>query len=250
MAGRLEWDKTGKHFYETGVKNGVLYPYNASNAHPYGPGVAWNGLTSVSETPSGGDENKIYADNLKYLSLRGLEEFGATIEAYTYPDEWAECDGSASPVAGLSVGQQGRKMFGFCFRTEMGNDIVGDSYGYKLHLIYGCTASPSERSYETINDSPEAITFSWEIATTSVNIGEVGGVTYKPTSCLIIDSTKFTTTAQKALLKDLEDALYGVNADVEHEIAAADPYLPMPAEVIDMLTPQNETAEPAEPSTP
>lgn len=229
MAGRLEWDKTGEHFYETGVKNGVLYPYNAANtAKPYGPGVAWNGLTSVSESPSGGDENKIYADNLKYLSLRGLEEFGATIEAYTYPDEWAECDGSKAPVVGLSVGQQTRKMFGFCFRTEVGNDVVGDSLGYKLHLIYGATASPSERSYETINDSPEAITFSWEIATTSVAIGTIDGVEYRPTSCLIIDSTKFTTEAAKAKLTALEDALYGTES--------ADAYLPMPAEVIAMLT--------------
>lgn len=273
---RLEWDKTGEHFYETGVKNGVLYPYNSSNTHPYSPGVAWNGLTSVSESPSGGDENKIYADNLKYLSLRGLEEFGATIEAYTYPDEWAECDGSASPVVGLSIGQQPRKMFGFCFRTEVGNDLVGDSYGYKLHLIYGATASPSERSYETINDSPEAITFSWEIATTSVSIGTINNVEYRPTSCLIIDATKFINDGVKdAKLVALEKALYGFtipefsatstyaqNDYVMHEnkiykakaaIATAGawsaqnwdevttdpsvPYLPTPAEVIAMLTP-------------
>ena len=130
---RLEWDKTGEHFYETGVKNGVLYPYDKNNAtKPYSPGVAWNGLTSISESPSGADENAIYADNIKYLSLRGAEEFGATIEAYTYPDEWAACDGSAMPVTGLVLGQQSRKMFGFCYRTELGNDIDGDSYGYKL----------------------------------------------------------------------------------------------------------------------
>lgn len=237
---RLEWDKTGEHFYETGVKNGVLYPYDSTNAtKPYSPGVAWNGLTSVSESPSGGDENKIYADNLKYLSLRGLEEFGATIEAYTYPDEWAECDGSIAPVDGLSVGQQARKMFGFCFRTEVGNDIVGDAYGYKLHLIYGATASPSERSYETINDSPEAITFSWEIATTSVAIGTIDGVEYRPTSCLIVDATKFITNGVKdPKLITLENALYGVNADPEHSVEASEPWLPMPAEVIAMLTTQ------------
>lgn len=232
---RLEWDKTGEHFYETGVKNGVLYPYDSTNTtHPYSPGVAWNGLTSVSETPSGGDENKIYADNIKYLSLRGLEEFGATIEAYTYPDEWAECDGSATPVAGVSIGQQSRKMFGFCFRTELGNDVLGDAYGYKLHLIYGATASPSERSYETINDSPEAITFSWEIATTSVAVGTIDGVEYKPTSCLIIDCSKFITNGVKdQKLIDLENALYGTNASGGG--TATDPYLPTPAEVIGML---------------
>ncbi len=214
---RLEWDKTGEHFYETGVKNGVLYPYNSSNAtgREYGPGVAWNGLSSVSETPSGADENAIYADNLKYLSLRGLEEFGATIEAYTYPDEWAECDGSATPVTGLSIGQQARKMFGFCFRTEVGNDVKGDAYGYKLHLIYGCTASPSERSYETINDSPEAITFSWEISTTSVAVGTINNVEYRPTSSLIIDASKLISDqgVKDAKLVALENALYGVDAE-------------------------------------
>ena len=272
---RIVWDATGEHFYETGVKNGVLYPYDSTNtARPYSPGVAWNGLSSVSETPSGGDENKIYADNLKYLSLRGLEEFGATIEAYTYPDEWAECDGSKTPVTGLSVGQQARKMFGFSFRTEVGNDVLGDAYGYKLHLIYGATASPSERSYETINDSPEAITFSWEVATTSVAIGTINNVDYRPTSSLIIDATKFITDGVKdPKLVALEDALYGVDADAfsatkayakgdycTHEdnnvtktyrakaaITAgswdstkwdevdAGPYLPMPAEVIEMF---------------
>lgn len=273
----LEWDKTGEHFYETGVKNGVLYPYNKSNtAKPYSPGVAWNGLTSVSESPSGADENAIYADNIKYLSLRGVEEFGATIEAYTYPDEWAACDGSASPVTGLVIGQQSRKMFGFCYRTEMGNDIDGDSYGYKLHLLYGCTASPSERSYETINDSPEAITFSWEITTIKQDIGTINDVTYKPVSVLTIDATKFITGGTKdEKLVNLEKALYGYTIPefsatstyakddyVMHENkiykakaaigtagewSASDwdevttdpsvPYLPKPAEVIAMLTP-------------
>ena len=239
-AGRLQWDKTGEHFYETGVKNGVLYPYDKSNqTHPYSPGVAWNGLTSISESPSGADENAIYADNIKYLSLRGAEEFGATIEAYTYPDEWAACDGSAMPVSGLIVGQQSRKMFGFCYRTELGNDIDGDSYGYKLHLLYGCTASPSERSYETINDSPEAITFSWEITTIKQAIGTIGGVEYKPVSVLTIDATKFITNGVKdAKLVNLENALYGVDADstANPPVVAAEAYLPTPAEVIGILT--------------
>ena len=272
----LEWDKTGEHFYETGVKNGVLYPYDKSNTDkPYSPGVAWNGLTSVSESPSGADENAIYADNIKYLSLRGAEEFGATIEAYTYPDEWAACDGSAMPVTGLIIGQQSRKMFGFCYRTEMGNDIDGDSYGYKLHLLYGCTASPSERSYETINDSPEAITFSWEITTIKQDIGTINDVTYKPVSVLTIDATKFINDGTKdAKLVNLEKALYGwtipafsatsayakddyvINTNKIYKAKApitagaftasdwdevtADPsipYLPKPAEVIAMLTP-------------
>ena len=271
----LEWDKTGEHFYETGVKNGVLYPYDKNNTtNPYSPGVAWNGLTSVSESPSGADENAIYADNIKYLSLRGAEEFGATIEAYTYPDEWAACDGSAMPVTGLIIGQQSRKMFGFCYRTELGNDIDGDSYGYKLHLLYGCTASPSERSYETINDSPEAITFSWEITTIKQDIGTINDVTYKPVSVLTIDASKFMTGGTKdSKLVNLEKALYGYTVEafdstkayakddvVTHEsgfykakaaVTAgtwnasdwdtldSDPgfaYLPKPAEVISMLT--------------
>ena len=271
----LEWDKTGEHFYETGVKNGVLYPYDKNNTtKPYSPGVAWNGLTSVSETPSGADENAIYADNIKYLSLRGAEEFGATIEAYTYPDEWAACDGSAMPVTGLIIGQQSRKMFGFCYRTELGNDIDGDSYGYKLHLLYGCTASPSERSYETINDSPEAITFSWEITTIKQDIGTINDIAYKPVSVLTIDASKFITNGVKGQkLLDLEKALYGYTVPafsatqayakddvVTHESGfykakaaitagtwnasdwdelSSDPgfaYLPKPAEVIEMLT--------------
>lgn len=235
---RLVWDKTGEHLYETGVQHGVLYPYDKNaqdTTKVYGPGVVWNGLSSVSETPSGGDENKIYADNIKYLSLRGLEEFGGTIEAYTYPDEWAECDGSAMPGTGVTIGQQTRKMFGLCYRTEVGNDVEGDSHGYKLHLVYGCTASPSERSYSTINDSPEAITFSWEFSTTPVALPKIDDVQYKPTSVLTIDSTKFTTTEQQEALKALEDALYGVDADQSQSIEAADPYLPLPEEVFRTL---------------
>ena len=199
---RLVWDATGEHLYETGVKNGVLYVQDSSGN--YQTGVAWNGITAVTESPSGAEANAIYADDIKYLNLYSVEEFGATIEAYTYPDAFAECDGSASPVTGMNIGQQSRKMFGFCYRTVVGNDVAAEDYGYKIHIIYGCKASPSEKSYQTINDSPEAITFSWEISTTPVNV-----TGYKPTSCVIIDSTKFTTTAAQNKLKALEDILYG-----------------------------------------
>ena len=200
---RLVWDATGEHVYETGVRNGVLYVQNSSGV--YQTGVAWNGLTTVTESPSGAEANAIYADDIKYLNLYSVEEFGCTIEAYTYPDAFAECDGSASPVAGMNIGQQTRKMFGFCYRTVVGNDVAAEDYGYKIHIIYGCKASPSEKSYQTINDSPEAITFSWEISTTPVNV-----TGYRPTSCIVVDSTKFqATTADQNKLKLLEDYLYG-----------------------------------------
>lgn len=212
---RLVWDNTGERFYETGVKNGVLYPV-VNGAYP--KGVVWNGLTSVSESPSGGDPNNIYADDIKYLSLRGAEEFGATVEAYTYPDEFAECDGSASVATGVSIGQQTRKPFGLCYRTTLGNDVDMNDHGYKLHLIYNATASPSERQYQTINDSPEAITFSWEMTTTPVPV-----TNYKPTACLTIDSTK----ADAAKLADLEDILYGTEN--------TDPRMPLPEEVIELM---------------
>lgn len=212
---KLEWDATGEHLYETGVKMGVLYPM--SNG-AYGNGVVWNGLTGVTETPSGADATAIYADDQKYLELRAAEEFGATVEAYTYPDEFAECDGSASPVAGVRIGQQPRKPFGLCYRTILGNDDERDEYGYKIHLIYNATASPSERSYQTVNDSPEAITFSWEMTTTPVAVTR-----YKNTSCLIIDSTK--TDAIK--LAALEAVLYGQGA--------TDARLPLPDEVFSIL---------------
>lgn len=198
---KLVWDAIGEHIYETGLKNGVLYPVNASGE--YTPGVAWNGLSSVSETPSGAEANPIYADDIKYLNLYSAEEFGATVEAYTYPDEWAECDGSANLADGVVLGQQDRKTFGLCYRTVLGNDVDGDQHGYKLHLIYGCKASPSERQYQTINDSPEAVTFSWEISTIPVNV-----TGHKPVSCITIDSTKADATK----LATLEDILYGVDA--------------------------------------
>lgn len=216
---KLIWDNTGERYYETGVKKGVLYPLDTTDAsNPYPLGVVWNGLSSVQESPSGADANAIYADDIKYLELRGAEEFGATIEAYTYPDEFAVCDGSAEVAEGVMIGQQVRKRFGFCYRTILGNDTETDSYGYKLHLIYNAMASPSERQYQTVNDSPEAITFSWEVTTTPVAVDG-----YKPTASLTIDSTK----ADPTKLAELEDALYGTEN--------SDPYLPLPGEVIDMM---------------
>lgn len=210
---RLTWDDTGERLYETGVDHGVLYIPDGSG--DYSDGVAWNGLTTVTESPSGAEATALYADNIKYLDLRSAEEFGATIEAYTYPDEFGQFDGVASPSPGINVGQQTRKTFGFAYRTNIGNDVEGSDYGYKLHLIYGATAAPSEKAYATINDSPEAITFSWEVATTPVNAGE--GL--KPTAQLIIDSTKVDPTD----LATLEDLLYG---------EAGDPQMPLPADVV------------------
>ena len=218
---KLVWDETGKHFYETGVRKGVLYVQN--NDGTYGNGVAWNGLTAVTESPSGAEATSIYADDIKYLNLYSAEEFGATIEAYTYPDEFAQCDGLGSPVAGMSLGQQTRKSFGFCYRTAVGNDTAAEDYGYKIHILYGCKASPSEKSYQTINDSPEAITFSWEITTTPV---EVAG--FKPTACVTIDSTKFTTSAAQQKLAALEDTLYGT--------ASTNATLPLPDAIKAALT--------------
>lgn len=215
---KLVWDTTGERFYETGLKQGVLYVLSATGE--YKPGVAWNGLSSVSESPSGAEANAIYADDIKYLNLYSAEEFGATVEAYTYPDEWGQCDGSADIADGVTLGQQDRKTFGLCYRTVLGNDVDGDNHGYKLHLIYGCKASPSERQYQTINDSPEAITFSWEISTTPVNV-----TGHKPVSCITIDSTKADATKLAAL----EEILYGKDAGSGTE--AVDPRLPLPDEI-------------------
>lgn len=198
---KLVWDATGAHIYETGVKQGVLYPINSSGV--YNMGYVWNGLTAVTESPSGAEATALYADDIKYLNLYSAEEFGATIEAYTYPDEFAECDGSAELANGLMIGQQNRKTFGLCYRTVLGNEVDGDAHGYKLHIIYGAKASPSEKAYQTINDSPEAITFSWEVKTTPVNV-----TGYKPTASLTVDST----TADAAKLAALEAILYGVDA--------------------------------------
>lgn len=218
---RLTWDKTGERYYETGVKQGVLYPIQSDGT--YSNGVAWNGLTAVTESPSGAEATALYADDIKYLNLISNEEFGATIEAYTYPDEFAECDGSVALADGVMIGQQKRKTFGLCYKTTVGNDVDGNDYGYKLHLIYGCLAAPSEKAYNTINDSPEAITFSWEVSTTPVNVNG-----FKPTSQITIDSTKIAE-AKKAKLTELEDILYGKDS-VESD-PKNNPRLPLPDEV-------------------
>lgn len=217
---KLVWDKTGERLYETGVSKGVLYPIQSDGK--YSKGVAWNGLSSVTESPSGAEANPIYADDMKYLNLLSTEEFGATIEAYTYPDEFAECDGSASIATGVVIGQQKRKIFGLCYRTVLGNDVESNDYGYKLHLIYGCQAAPSEKAYATINDSPEAITFSWEVTTTPV---EVTG--FKPTACITIDSTK----ANPEKLAALEEILYGKDGSE----SSANARLPLPDEIATLM---------------
>ena len=209
---KLVWDKTGERFYETGVNQGVLYLRGENGT--YSNGVAWNGLISVTENPSGAEPTPIYADNIKYLNLMSAEEFGATIEAYTYPDEFAQCDGSAEIATGVMIGQQNRKVFGLSYKTALGNDVDGTDYGYKLHLIYGALAAPSEKGYSTINDSPEAITFSWEVTTTPVSV-----TGFKPTASITIDSTQ----VDAADLEALEEILYGTIDN--------DPYLPLPDEI-------------------
>ena len=205
----LTWDQTGEKLYETGVQKGVLYPMDGA---VYGKGVAWNGLTAVNETPSGAESTKLYADDIKYLDIRSAEEFGATIEAYSSPEEFDACDGTAELAAGVNIGQQNRKGFGFCYRSTIGNDTEYNNYGYKLHIIYGLTASPSERSYSTVNDSPEAATLSWEVSSTPVNVAG-----FKPTSIITINSKKINPQA----LKEIEDALYGT-VEVEPKILLPD----------------------------
>ena len=214
---KIVWDAIGEHTFETGVRNGVLYLQGAEGT--YNTGVAWNGLTSVSESPEGAEPTDLYADDVKYLTLMSAENFKATIEAYTYPVEFEECDGSATIAKGVVIGQQPRKPFGLCYRTAIGNDTDGNEHGYKLHIVYGCQASPSEKQYSTINDSPEAITFSWEVNTTPVNVNGK-----KPTATLIIDSTK----ADKAKLTALEAILYGSEEQ--------EPRLPMPDEIAALMT--------------
>ena len=216
---KIEWDKTGERLYETGVKNGVLY---VQEGGAYPKGVAWNGLTAVTESPSGAEATPLYADDIKYLNLLSTEEFGATIEAYTYPDEFAACDGSAALADGVMIGQQPRKAFGLCYRTTIGNDTEGNDHGYKLHIIYGALAAPSEKAYATINDSPEAITFSWEVTTTPVNVTGA-----KPTASITIDSTK----ADPTKLAALEDILYGKDGEPGNE-----PRLPLPDEIKTLMT--------------
>lgn len=214
---KLVWDQVGSRVYETGVSNGVLYIPNSSGA--YTNGYAWSGLTTITESPSGAESNPQYADNIKYINLISAETFGGTVEAFTYPDEFAQCDGTAV-VNGVQIGQQTRRTFGLAYKTLMGNDLENTDYGYKIHLIYGATAAPSEKAHSTVNDSPEAITFSWDLSTTAVAVGTIDGVTYKPTSTLTIPSNKVSSSA----LSDLEDILFGT--------AGVDPRLPLPAEVL------------------
>lgn len=214
---KLVWDADGERFFETGVDRGVLYPQD--NKGKYGVGVAWNGLTSVSETPEGGEPNPVYADNGKYLNLMSVEEAKGTIEAFTYPDEFAACDGSQELAPGISAGQQTRQPFGLCYRSLLGNDILGNDYGYKLHLVYGAKAAPSEKSHETVNDSPEPSPFSWEFSTTPVDIPDL-----QKSATLTIDSTK----VEPGVLQQIEDALYGTET--------TPPKLPSPQEIVDMLT--------------
>ena len=226
---KLIWDKTGERYYETGVDHGVLYPKNSATG-TYPEGVAWNGLISVSENPSGAETNPQYADNIKYLNLVSAEEFGATVEAFTYPDEFAKCDGSAELKTGVMFSQQPRQGFGLVYRTLLGNDSKGTDLGYKLHLVYDALAAPSEKSYNTVNESPEAMTFSWELTTTPVNVDG-----YKPTACITIESTK----ADAECLAELEAQLFGVTADstAEPPIMEVTPNLPLPDEVISIMTP-------------
>lgn len=220
----IKWDQTGERKYETGVDHGVLYPYSRTD-NSYSPGVAWNGLTAINETPSGAEPTPIYADNMKYLNLMSAEEFGATIEAFTYPDEFALCDGSASPAPGVAVSQQERRTFGVSYRTLIGNDVDANNHGYKLHLIWGALASPSEKAYATVNDTPEAITFSWTVTTTPVAFGEARKL--KPTAHMVIDSTKVDAAKMTAL----EAVLYGD----EGEGTPVQARLPLPEEVLALL---------------
>lgn len=222
----LTWDQSGQRLYETGISNVVLFPMEDDGT--YGKGVAWNGVTNFTESPSGAEDTALYADNIKYLNLKSTEEFGATLEAYTYPDAFKQCDGSAELLAGVSIGQQKRRNFGLCYKTLVGNDATGTDYGYKLHFVYGASASPSEVTYDTVNDSPDAQSFSWEISTVPVEVGTINGVAYRPTATVVVDSTKFTTEPQKAKLKALLDKVYGT--------ASAESELPTPNEIYTLLT--------------
>ncbi len=221
---RIIWDKTGERFYETGVDRGVLYLPTVTGI--YSTGVAWNGLTTVTESPSGAESNPQFADNIKYLNLISAEEFGGTIEAFTYPDEFAECDGSFEAEPGVVLGQQSRRLFGLSYRTQRGNDLEGSDFGYKIHLMYGCQAAPSEKAYSTINDSPEALTFSWEVTTSPVAVSDSDR---KPTALITIDSAKVTA----AKLASFEEIIYGRSATTgATPVTALTPKLPLPDEVI------------------
>lgn len=213
---KIVWDEIGERFFETGVKMGVLYPQDSTGKYP--KGVAWNGLTAVNESPSGADATDLYADDDVYATLRAKEKFGATIEAYTYPDEFAACDGSAELAQGITIGQQARKAFGLCYRTAVGNDVDGDEHGYKIHLVYGATAAPSSKDYATVNESPEAITFSWEISATPIKV-----TGHKPTATLTIDSR----TVEPAALTKIEQVLYGTEQK--------EAQLPTPDEILALI---------------
>lgn len=232
---KLVWDKIGERTYETGVDHGVLYiwdPTLNSGAGGWGTGIPWNGLTSVSESPSGAEATPFWADNIKYLNLMSAEDFGATIEAYTYPEEFGECDGSAEIAPGVYIGQQSRRKFCFCYRTRLGNDTEGDDYSEKIHIIYNCLAAPSEKGYQTVNDSPEIITFSWTISTTPEEVGTVGGVEYKPTAHLEIEKKQAKTAGgQTDHYDDLLNYLYGTDGQ-----NATDPKLPTPTQVYQLVT--------------
>lgn len=217
----LKWDQTGERLYETGVKKGVLYPQEENGTYPLG--VAWNGLTAVTESPSGAEATPLYADDIKYLNLLSTEEFAATVEAYMYPDEFKKCNGELEIADGVTIGQQKRKAFGMCYRTVLGNDVDNDEYGYKLHIIYGALAAPSEKAYSTVNDSPEPTTMSWELSTTPVSV--TGG---KPTASITIDSTK----ADPAKLAALELILYGKDGSPD---GGSNPRLPLPDEIAELM---------------
>ena len=226
---KLVWDKLGERYYETGVDHGVLYLLQSG---AYSKGVPWNGLSAVNESPSGAEASPVYADNIKYLNLMSAEEFGASIEAYTSPDEFAECDGSVEIMPGMYAGQQSRKTFGFSYRTILGNDTDGNDYGYRIHLVYGCLAAPSEKGYSTVNDSPEPTTLSWEVSTTPVSINKlIDGKKLKPTSHLYFDSTKFSAE----FMAKLEEILYGKDATSSEANDGVEARLPMPDEIIELF---------------
>lgn len=230
MSNKIIWDKDGERTFETGVDRGVLYRRNLTTGD-YDKGYGWNGLTTVTESPSGAEATPLYADNKKYLNLVSAEEFGGTIEAFTYPDEFAFCDGTLEIAPGIQVGQQERETFGFAYRTKVGNDILGQEAGYKLHLIYGCLATPSEKAHATVNETPEAMPFSWTITTTAVEIGTIGAVAFRPTAHLIVNSM----TVDAADLTALEVILYGVAATLDPVVAAVEPRLPYPAEFVTLF---------------